>query len=105
MSFLAGIASIYSSGKAETHDPNDGTLNVSFGLFTRLRWGWLAFRYPHAIRNTLHFVQEAEECVKAIVGGELAGALSDAELATHARIELSNATYLIKLLQDYGGKD
>lgn len=76
-------------------------LDIKFGVVERLKFAWRAFRYPHAVRNTLHFTQEAMDSMDAIVTGELAQTHSAVELAFDARSDLEFVIELLKLLQDY----
>ena len=77
-------------------------LNMKFTLWERLRFAYLAFRYPHALRNTLHFVQEARECARACDDPEIVSAVSLEDLQGEIEMLLSDAEELLKLLQDYG---
>ena len=79
-------------------------LNVRFSVKERLIWAWRVFRYPYALRNSLHFVQEAGECLDAI-GVTPSGIVEIVPTAgwmvKDAREELGKSEELLRFLQDY----
>jgi len=86
------------------------TLNASFPLRDRLLSAWRVFRYPHTLRNMLHFVQEARTALEEGLAEQPGGIVvtpswMTADLASDALQECGKAEHLIKFISNYEGED